>query len=311
MPSKKRKTFFIVNPSSAGGLAMRKWPDLSDRLSAAIGKFDYDFTNASGVATMLATDAVKNGYEMIVAVGGDGTLNEVVNGIFDNGKSLNPDIILGVMPLGAGSDFARTLKLSHEPKELINILKGDTVFECDVGLIDLVGHHGKRESVCFLNMADVGIGGEVAKRANSMPKYLGGFTTFFSSTLVSLASYKPKKVSISIDGGSSMDREVTTIIIANGQYFGGGMWIAPKASLNDGLFDVYVVGKLSKMEMMKLLPKAYAGKLPTLPGVEHFKASQISIGSKEEVLINCDGEQPGYIPAEFKVLPKALKLKYR
>lgn len=287
---------------------MKRWPRTSEKLEKAIGKFDYEFTNASGVATLLASEAVGKGYEKVISVGGDGTLHEVIQGLFDGERPINPDIVVGTLPFGTGTDFVRTLKMSNDIDEAIVRLRGARAKKIDIGLVHFKDHHGKEGQRHFINMADVGLGGEVAERANNSHKVFGGFATYLFSSVVSFASYKAKKVRIRADD-TELEQSVTSVFIANGQYFGGGMWIAPPAELDDGYFDVIVVGELSKWDIIAFAPRLYSGKLRHLPGVKYLRAKNISVESDEDVLINLDGEQPGTTPVSFTLLPKFLNFK--
>lgn len=304
----KIKTFVIVNPSSAGGATMKRWPRTSEKLERIIGKFDYGFTNAAGVATMMTMKAVKGGYEKIIAVGGDGTLHEVVQGLFEDEEMINPDVIVGTLPSGTGIDFARTLKIAGDADEAMVRLRGGKFKKIDLGLVHFSDHNGMDGVRYLINMADVGLGGEVAERANNSPKVLGGFATYLFSSVISFASYKPKNVRIVLDD-EVLEETVTSIFVANGKYFGGGMFIAPPAELDDGWFDVIIVKGLSKWDVLSFAPRLYSGKLLTLPGVKHFRAKNIAVGSEEKILINLDGEQPGTTPVKFTILPGALKFK--
>lgn len=302
------KTFVIVNPNSAGGATMKRWPRTSEKMERTIGPFDYEFTKAEGEATLLAGEAVKDGYKKIIAVGGDGTLHEVVQGLFDGESLIDEDILLGTLPSGTGTDFAKTLKIPKDDEEAICRLRGERSMKIDIGLVTLNDHNGNQIQRYLLNMADVGLGGEVAERVNSTPKVFGGLATYLFSSVISFASYKPKKVKIITDGKEFED-EVTSVFVANGQYFGGGMWIAPPAELDDGFLNVIVLGKLSKWDIFSITPRLYSGKLLTILGVKHLQAKVLRVESDEDVLVNIDGEQPGTTPVEFKVLPRVLKFK--
>lgn len=304
----KTRTFVIVNPDSAGGATMKRWPRVSEKLERAIGKFDYDFTNAEGVATLLANSAVKNGFDKIIVVGGDGTLHEVLQGLFENGVAINPEITLGMLPSGAGADLVRTFGVSNDIDESIVRARGTKIKKIDLGLARFRDHNGKDNSRYFINVADVGLGGEVAERVNNSPKVLGGFGAFLFSSVISFAVYKPKLVKITIDN-ETFEQNVTSIFVANGRFFGGGMLIAPNAEIDDGLFDVIVIGELSKWDLVAFTPKLYSGKLLSIPGVKHFKTSNIMVDSHEDVLLNLDGEQPGMTPVSFSVISKAVNFK--
>ena len=302
------KTFVIVNPNSAGGATMKRWPRTSEKLERAIGPFEYEFTNAAGVASMLANSAVKKGFEKIIAVGGDGTLHEVIQGLFEKGNLINPDITIGTLPSGTGTDFTRTLKIPHDIDETIIRLRGKRNAKLDLGEVRFRGHGGADETRYFINVADVGLGGEVAERANNTPKVFGGFATYLFSSVISIASYKPKKVQIVADG-QEMEELVTSVFIANGKYFGGGMHIAPNAIPDDGFFEVMILPALSKWDIIALAPKLYSGRILTMPGIKYFQAQHIEIRSEEDVLINLDGEQPGSTPVTFQLLPRIIKFK--
>lgn len=306
---KQIKTFVIVNPNSAGGATMKRWPRTSEKLQRVIGRFDYEFTNAQGVATLLASNAVQKGYEKIVAVGGDGTLHEVVQGLFDNdGNLINPDVIVGTLPSGTGTDFTKTIKIPHDLDEAMVRLRGERSAKIDIGLVRFRDHQKKDAVRYLINMADVGLGGEVAERANNSPKVFGGFATYLFSSVISFASYKPKSVKVVYDGNVFED-SITSVFIANGKYFGGGMHIAPPAELDDGFFDIVIVKKLSKWDVVAFTPKLYSGKLISDPKVKHFRGKEIKIESDQDILINLDGEQPGTTPVSFSVLPGILRFK--
>lgn len=302
------KTFVIVNPNAAGGATLRRWPRVSEKLERAIGPFEYEFTNAVGVATLLANDAVKKGCEKIIAVGGDGTLHEALQGLFDGERLINPEVILGTLPLGSGTDFARMLKLSNDIDEAIIRLKGRRVKKVDLGLARFREHRGSEGIRYFINVADVGLGGTVAERANNSPKLLGGFATYLFSSVISIASYKSKEVRITAQQ-SVLEERVTSVFVANGKFLGGGMNISPNSIVDDGLFDVVVLQELSKWELIALAPRLYSGKILSLPGIKYFRTPELTVESDEDVLVNLDGEQPGTTPVEFRIVQRAINFK--
>lgn len=298
--------YVIVNPNSGGGATMKKWPRTCEKLEKVIGRFDYDFTNASGVATLLAAEAVKKGYRKIVAVGGDGTLHEVIQGLFENGELVNSEVLLGTIPSGTGTDFARTLKIPNDVDSAILKLKGAKIQKIDIGLVKFKDHFGAAAERYFFNMADVGLGGDVAERANNTPRVFGGFATYLFSSLISFASYKPKRVKIRADS-KVISESVTSVFVANGRYFGCGMHIVPHAEIDDGLLDVVVVSELSKWDVFKFAPALYSGRLIQMAGVKYFQAKSVSIDTSEKILINLDGEQPGFAPVRFDIMPRVLR----
>jgi len=308
MDDKEIRSYFIVNPNSAGGATMKQWPRTSEKVERMIGKFDYDFTDAAGVATLLTGEAISNGYDRIIAVGGDGTLHEVIQGLFNNGELINPDITVGTLPLGSGTDFARTLKTSNDIDEAIVRLRGNKAKMIDLALVTYKDHKGGEGTRYLINMADVGLGGEVAERANNSSKVFGGFATYLYSSFISFVNYKPKMMKITVDG-KAFEQKVTSVFIANGEYCGGGMHIAPPAEIDDGFLNIVILKEFSKWDLVSLTPKIYSGKILTMPGVKQLTAKHIIIESDEDVMINIDGEQPGLAPVTFKILPKAVRFK--
>ncbi|MBI2346482.1 MAG: diacylglycerol kinase family lipid kinase [Deltaproteobacteria bacterium] len=306
---KSMKTFVVVNPSAAGGEGLRLWPALADDLHRAIGPFDYEFTNAAGAATLLAGQAVTQGYCRIVAVGGDGTLNEVINGFFtSDGVPINPDVVLGCLPAGSGTDFWKTLGIRDALKPALRILQGDRTRCCDLLRVELVGHDGRQMVRFGCNVADVGLGGEVVSRAKRLPAWGSGFFNYLVASAMAFWQWEPTTMRIVVDGEEMTPEPLIIAIVANGQYCGGGMWIAPEAELDDGLINLCAIRPMAKRQFLALLPRLYGGKLGDHPAFFRRTGRQIEVAASTPLKVTVDGEVPGIVPATFTILPKAIRI---
>ena len=303
------RTKFIVNPASANGSTGKLWDTLERVIGNEVGEVDASFTTATNHATGLAREALDDGFEMIVAVGGDGTVNEVVNGFFDSGAPVSTDAVLGVISRGTGSDFIKTMNLPREIEDAARVLKGRAVKRCDAGRFTSRGPDGKEMERYFINIADFGVGGEAVERVNNTSKAFGGFLSFLYGTLKTLWVYKGKKVKIKIDDDSEIEKAINSVVIANGQYFGGGMWIAPKAIADDGLFDIVILDDLSFVESLLNIPRLYKGTHINDPKVTCFRGKTIVAESDEDVLIDVEGEHGGMLPAKFEIIPSSINVK--
>lgn len=301
--------FFIVNPNAAGGRLGRAWPRLADKIKGALGAFDSALTRGPGDASRLAAEAARDGYEVVVSVGGDGTHNEVVNGLIKDDASINPDTALGVLPFGTGGDFRRSLHPRLNIERALTLLREGRDQPLDIGRIDFVRDDGEEAHRYFVNIASLGISGVIDRITNRSSKCLGGTLTFAIASLQAFGEYSPPKVEIQIDDGPWLTCPIFSIAVANGQYFGGGMHIAPEAQLDDGLFDVIVIRELPKSALLRHGLNVYRGRHTDNPWVTSFRGARVTARSKKTVLLDIDGEAPGKLPATFQMLPGALKLR--
>lgn len=299
------KVAVVINPRSCNGRTAKRWPVLGLSLREAIGEYTVLMTERVGHATQLTREALKSGHERIISIGGDGTHNEVVNGFFEDESLVNPEASLAVIPAGTGSDFSKTLRLPRGVDAIPYVVDG-TYKRADVGRVKYTLPEGGQAVRYFINIADFGAGGEVVRRVNQTSKFFGGFLSFLYGVLSTLATYRNPYVKLEIDGTQFSDR-CNNVIVANGQYYGGGMHVAPHARLDSRAFDVYVIGDVGKLEAVVNLPKIYRGHLlRRADKVRYFRASRISADSDERVLLNLDGEQPGQLPATIQLLPSVL-----
>jgi YegS/Rv2252/BmrU family lipid kinase len=303
------KTTIIVNPASASGQTSVLWPVLKNLLEQESFIFDVAPTTGPGTATGLARKAINEGCEMVVAVGGDGTINEVANGFFENDKPINPEAVLGILCVGTGGDFIKTMQIPREPQSAVKRLLGKATQKIDIGKCAFIDHFGNKGDRLFVNIADIGVGGETVERINRRAHKRTGKAAYFASSLVSLLKYKNKKMRIRLDDHVDQEKVVSLLAVANGQFFGGGMRIAPEAKVDDRLFDVVIVGDIGTATFLANLRKLYAGTILTHPQVELHRGAHVIISSAERALLDLDGEQPGVAPAEFTLMPAALRVK--
>jgi len=303
------KTVFIVNSLIIGRRAAdRSRLENYARRSQGLA-CDIWMTESCGQATHLASEAIKSGYEMVVAVGGDGTVNEVLNGFFEKGVALSQDVTFGIVPLGSGCDFARSLGIPRKTDDAIMTLESSRVRRIDVGRVEFLNFRRERETRFFTNKADVGAGGLVTQRAGRAPRILGRRPNYVWGILSAVLSYKARPVSVSIDGGEPSRLAVRNLIVANGRYFGRGFLPAPHARIDDGLFDIVNIGDFSTIESVWHLPKLRKGTHLGLEKVSCFRGKKVEANTDEEVLLEIDGELVGTIPATFEIVPEAVNIK--
>ena len=307
--SKARKTMLVVNPKSGSGTTGRNWTRISREIERGLGTgFDVKFTERQGHAMPLASEAIKDGYELIVAVGGDGTINEVVNGFFDKGKSLNPNAALAVMSIGTGSDFVKTLEFPTTPFEAAERIGRGKVWAVDLGRCSFTGLDGEQGSRLFINIADFGSGGAVVDKVNRTTKVFGGQISFLWGILTTLPTYKNRLTKYRIDDGPEEEKVLNTFVVANGRFYGGGLKPAPNAELDDGLFDIVSIGDVDFLEAVSSLGKFRKGTYLEIPKVTFSKGKTVVADSEEAQLVEMEGEVVGRLPARFEMLPKAMKL---
>jgi YegS/Rv2252/BmrU family lipid kinase len=300
------RVVFVVNPASANGRTGKEWPHLSARLKSLGVEHEAVLSRAPAEATELTAKALADGAEVVVAVGGDGTLNEVANGFFvKDGPPARSAIAL--MPYGTGGDFRRTFSIPTELEEVAQMLKGGRRRMIDVGRIDMQSLDDIPLTRYFINIADAGIGGVVVDRVNHSSKMLGGKLTFNLVSIRTLLDYKPQPVEVRTEE-RNWDGRAQNVVIANCQYFGGSMHVAPKAEPDDGLFDVVVFGNIGSFEAIRSIGDIYKATHVKNPKVQTWRSAQVELLSPERVLIDVDGEMCGTLPAKFRVLPKALEL---
>lgn len=292
----------IVNPVAGAGKTAKLWPQIASFLDSLDICCDPVLTEYPGHAVSLAEEAIREGYKTLVSVGGDGTLNELVNGIYHCG--LPADVCLGVICTGTGSDYIRTLRLPLDYHAAGRLLLSDKRQKVDLGTVRCKCE-GKVVKRAFINFAGVGFDAEIVRATTVKYKALGKVTAYLLALFSVLSTYRPRDVTITIDNEIKRKR-VYTVMMSHGKYGGGGMYVNPGADPSDGLFDVLTVGALSKPDLLWSLPRLYKGTHSTHPKVSVVKASKVGIDSDTEIAVQVDGDLAGYTPAEFSVLPGAV-----
>lgn len=302
------KVFFVVNPVSAGKKTVKEWSSFEKRLKEKGLKFDWAFTDYPEHATGITREVLKSGYDLVVSVGGDGTMNEVVNGFFDMDNLINPEAKLAIFSRGTGCDFIRSFGIKKDIEGFYNVLKRNNVQKLDVGKTTFCKESGETRSKFFLNIADVGLGAETTRRVNRTRKHLKGFFAFLIGAILSIFKHHNGIITIEIDGQQVKTGRMNSVVIANARYFGGGMYISPKSKADDGFLDIIEIGDLNKLELIKNFHLIYKGEHLTHPQVTAYRGKQIKIISEPDGLLELDGEQLGKTPAYFEIIPQAINL---
>jgi len=298
------RPFFIVNPNSANGATLKRFRDVEPALRNAFEDLDVVFTEGPMHAAALASEAASRGEEMVVACGGDGTLNEVVGGLLESAG----DTVLAVMPSGTGGDFRRVLGLGQDMTAVLEYLRTGSPKPVDAGLLEFQDHGGKTTRRGFMNIASCGISGQVDHFVNTSNKALGGKASFFLGSLRGMLKYSNIPMKVQVDGDLLYDGPANLVAAGNGRFFGGGMMVAPAASLDDGLFDVVVFGDLSKLEFAGLSSRIYSGTHLDHPKILHRQGRTLTVETGNPALIDLDGEQVGTTPLSAEVSPASIQL---
>lgn len=305
------RPYLIVNPASASGRTGRSFEAIAAAVTRALGEFRCAFTRRRGEAAELAREAARGGEKLVVAVGGDGTASEVIDGLVDAGRLIEPEMIFGCIPRGTGGDLRRTLGWPEDPAEAARTVATGTVTTCDLGLVEYQGHGGRTERRHFANVASFGVSGLVVEKVNRSGKLLGGKASFALASARALLGYRDQAVRYRLDGGPWIEESITAFCVCNGRYFGGGMLVAPDARIDDGLFDVTVWKGLGIGDFLLKRHMLYDGSHVGLPNTWRARARVVEaepVGGAR-ILLDVDGEQPGMLPARWTILPGALRLR--
>ncbi|MBA2356938.1 MAG: diacylglycerol kinase family lipid kinase [Actinobacteria bacterium] len=299
-------TVFLVNPASAGGATGRRWPEFARRAAALGLQGDAHVSEAPGHLVGLAREAAVAGASLVVAVGGDGTVHEVVNGLASAPGPSGCE--LAIIPRGTGIDFVRTLGIPAGFDAAVRVAAGGAARQIDLGRAAYLATRGGQADAFFANIASVGMSGEVARRTNETTKALGGKVSYLYATLSVFARWRASEVRVSVDGQERRGA-MHDVVVANGRYFGGGMMMCPDADPSDGLLDVLTIGDLTKRDLILTLPKTYRGRHLPHPKAELIRGSSVTIEADEALPLELDGEQPGTTPVRLSVVPGALRVR--
>jgi diacylglycerol kinase (ATP) len=251
----------------------------------------------------LTRKAIVDGATLLVIVGGDGTVHEVVNG------AVGADgVELAVLPRGTGKDFVRSLRIPNDLGAALEIARDGRPRTVDVGSARYRSWDGSEASGYFANFAGAGISGAIAQRANRSSKALGGRISFFAATVAVFASWKSADMTLQIDG-EPRKGDMFEVLVMNGDYAAGGMWVTPEAQPDDGKLDVLLIGDVTKADFVRTFPKIYRGKHLSHPKIDALRGDAVEVDAVPAVPVVLDGEQPGTTPARFEVVPQALRVR--
>ena len=303
-----RRPCIILNPQAASGKARRLWPRLSLTFEKTLGPIETRFTQAPGHATELARDALDSDADLVVAIGGDGTANEVANGFFRDGKPISPDASMAVCPLGTGGDFRRSAGIPPSPFTAIEALAVRPTRRIDACRLRVTSRTGTEIDRYFINVTSFGMGGEVSVAAkNSFLTPHSGRAAFLWATAVSIFRYRAKSVVLSLDGDKPTDPvSIIQVALGNGGYQGGGMFVCPLASLDSGTLEVTLVEDTGFFDFLRSIPLLYSGKIYSHQNCHHFRVRKLTAVADETVAVEIDGEALGVLPLEAEILPGAI-----
>jgi diacylglycerol kinase (ATP) len=307
-----RRVHAIYNPASANGRTAVRWKTVEPLLRAVFEDLEVSPTEAPGHARLLCRDALERGADLVVSFGGDGTNNEVLCGFVDeDGANRFPDAELGLLAGGTGSDFLRHLEVRSMEAQIRHLAEGEAA-PVDYGVAEFVSVDGQAVTRPFLNEASVGVSGLIVDSVGRRTRRLGPTLTYLLGSIRGILDHHDKPVTLVLDDGVAHRLPLTLAVMANGQYFGGGMWIAPEARCDDGWLDVLFTGGRPKIQFLGLLARVFAGRHIQSSAVTTARSRTVRLVPSDErdvVLIDLDGEQPGRLPARFRIVPGGIRVR--
>jgi len=303
------KVAIIRNPASGGRSGQAGWLRVRRELERHFPIIEEHETVVGGTP-LLARRIVEAGVDLVIAVGGDGTISEVADGILSSSR---PDTPLAFVAAGTGGDYARNFDLPRQPAAIAEVIARARLRKVDAAVLRCRAEDGTASERHFINIASFGVSGDVVRSVNGAARggWLPGSLRFFVHSTRSILRYRPRQVRLVLDGCEVHAGPVTAVAVANGGWFGGGMHVAPAADLSDGLFEVAVLGGAPTFETLMLLQKIYSGAHVRDPKVRFYRARSVEAEPLDDrpALLEADGETPGSIAASFEVKPAALTLK--
>jgi diacylglycerol kinase (ATP) len=299
----------ILNPKAGGGRVRRRWPAFEAAIREWMPQLQTLWTERPWHAAELTREALLAGADLVLAIGGDGTVHEVVNGFLDNDMPVRTGARLGYIPMGTGGDFQRTIQVPQEPIAVAAYLAEGSTVAMDVGKVRFLGEsHEGVEQRYFANLLSFGMGGDVSVVAkNNALTDINGQAAFLWATLKVSFSYPGKTVLLEFDAEPPLPPiDITNVAVGNGQYHGGGMLPCPGASLVDGLLDVTVIERLSWFELIRGFRTLYSGAIHNHQRVQHRKVARLIARSVDQTRVEVDGEAAGSLPIEIEVLPRII-----
>jgi diacylglycerol kinase (ATP) len=301
--------FIVVNPNAGNGKGKKDWDRISGLLSKSGISFTSKFTERKGHATELAHEAASEGFRKIASVGGDGTLNEVVNGVFTQNICPPSEMTLGIIPVGTGNDWGRMFGIPLVYEGAIKVLSEFRTMPHDVGIVSYF-NGDKQEKRYFINIAGLGFEALVVKKTNKQKdKGKSSQAIYLYNLVSSLLSYKKVEAEITIDGKSTRCRAFS-INVGNGRYCGGGMRQTPDAVPDDGLLDITVIRDMTRFEIVRSLKLLYDGTILSHPLVDGYRSTNLRVTAEIPLYAEADGESLGHTPVEFSIIPAGINIVY-
>jgi YegS/Rv2252/BmrU family lipid kinase len=300
LPSDSIRWLVIVNPASGRPDGGAGWRGIERALHATGLSFDSLHTRHPGHGETLARQAIQDGRRHLLAVGGDGSVNEVVQGVMTAGLSDTCGVTLAVAPTGTGNDWARSLGIGRDPLEITRALATGRTLLHDVGAIDFPASGAPRR--WFINVAGAGYDAWVTER---VPRPVPSAFTYLRIALAGLVRYRSPHFRITADG-QQIEGRLLLAFVANGRYCGNRMNVAPTARMDDGLFDLLAVDDLSLLQVLPKLAKLYGGRILGDPAVRHLRSAEVRIETDPPVSVQADGQVQGPTPAQFSLRRRAL-----
>lgn len=308
MPSPFGRLCLVVNPHAGGRGSHGRLRRITAALDAQGIEHDVELTAGPGDAVRITRRRVEGGCRFVVAVGGDGTVHEVVNGLLDDaGRPVADDAVLGIVAAGSGSDYIRSLDIPSGAAAAVARLAGDRVQRVDAARIRYTDGGGLAATRCFANIAEVGLGASTAVRAERLPRRLGQ-SRYLVAFWAVLPSYRVGAARVEVDGELAYEGRAVNVVVANARYFGGGMHISPRSRPDDGVLELLVL-RGRKTDSFTMLPKVYRGRHLPDPGMVELRGHSFRVESDGSLDVEADGEVLGSAPVTVDVLPGALTLK--
>jgi len=302
---KKTTWIPIVNKAAGGGRTEHDWPGIEQLLREHGVRFESHFTSRRLHASIIARTKIKEGFSRIIVVGGDGTMNEVINGLFSQGTMQTTEVMLGMISVGTGNDWARMFNIPKDYEQAVMTIKQQHTFIQDAGLVRYT-KNGKEWNRYFINIAGMGFGARVVERSNRMKdRGKSGAFLYFYNILTSLMRYKSQKAEIEIDG-RSFDRKVFSLNVGICKYNGGGMIQVPHAVADDGLYSITLIKKMGKLNVLANVKRLYNGSIVKHSRVETYTGQSVQIAGSTRLQIETDGETLGHGPVSFQIIPRSV-----
>jgi YegS/Rv2252/BmrU family lipid kinase len=297
----------IVNKAAGGGKTERDWPRIESLLTKHGFRFETFFTSKRLHASIIARRKIKEGYSKIIVVGGDGTMNEVINGLFSQGTVQTTEVMLGMVSVGTGNDWARMFNIPSDYEQAVLTIKEQKTFIQDAGLVHY-RKNGKEWKRYFINIAGMGFGARVVERSNRMKdRGKSGAFLYFYNIFTSLMRYKAQQAEIEIDG-KTYDRKIFSMNVGICKYNGGGMIQVPHAVADDGLYSITLIKKMGKLNVLANVKRLYNGSIVEHSRVETYTAQSVSIAGSSGLQIETDGETLGHGPIRFQIIPRSVRV---